>query len=620
MKSGKRSLLKFVVLAVCLFSSIGVWGQSFSVDAPNVVGVGEVFQIVYTADADVDEFVKPSLSGLTLLAGPTPSRMQSYSSINGKTSSSLQISYTIVVRATAAGKAKVSPASVKINGRTLSSRALDIDVVADGSSAAASQPSSSSQSQHSQQSESSSSSTGQISSSDAFLNLAISRGSVVKGEPVVVTLKLYVKNVNISGFEDVKFPVFNGFWSQELEVPQNISFVRENYNGQIYNSAVLRKWVLLPQKTGSITIDPAEIVCQFQVRAGGGRRSMFDDFFDSYQMVKKRLFTKSVTINVRNLPQPAPADFGGGVGQLSMKVSLGRDSIPAHEAGTITVELNGSGNLNLLEAPKIQIPSDFEQYDMKTTNNYSNGAAGMSGSRTFEFPFIPRSEGVFEIPAVTYSYYNIKSGKYETLKSQPLTIKVTKGSATSAGNTVISGMSKQAVANLGSDIRYISNASASFSNKGKQFIGSLLFFACIALLVLLVWAGDLLLCRRARLKGDVRRTANRKANKVANARLKSASAYLAKDLGSAFYEELHKALLGYVSDKLAIKFADMQRDTIEQTLVSHNIEPETIGSFMELLDECEMARYSSSAAYEHSAMQAQFSKAVETISSFENKL
>ncbi len=616
----RRSLIsKSALSLIFVFAALFAKAQSFTVDAPNVVGAGEVFQIVYTVNADVDNFNPPALSGLTLLAGPTSSRMQSYSNVNGKASSSLELSYTLVVRASSEGKAKVGPASVQVNGKTISCRALDIDVVASGSQTSGNQSSDESDTDSYRQSQNHSS-NGAISESDAFMSLNFSRTSVVKGEPVVAILKLYVKNVNIAGFEDVKFPVFNGFWSQELEVPQNINFTRENYNGQIYNSAVLRKWVLLPQKTGSITIDPAELVCQFQVRVGSGRRSMFDDFFsDSYQMVKKRLYTKQSVITVKNLPSPAPNDFGGGVGQMKMNVALSRDSIPAHEAGSITIELSGSGNLNLLETPKVQIPADFESYDVKTTNNYSNSAAGMSGTKTFEFPFIPRSEGVFEIPAVTYSYYDIQAGKYVTLSSGPLSIVVTKGNAT-GGSAVIGGVSKQAVANLGSDIRYISNASSRFSSKNSIFIGKLLFFVCVFAIFMLTWFADKMLARRARLRGDVRRRANRRANKVAGARLKQASAYLAKDLGSAFYEELHKALLGYVSDKLAIKFSDMQRDTIVETLQNHNVDKEDVDNFIELLDDCEMARYSSSSAYEKESMDAQYKKAVEIISSFESKL
>ena len=620
----RRSLFsKSVLTVICAFVALFAQAQSFTVDAPNVVSAGEVFQIVYTVNADVDSFNPPALSGLTLLAGPTSSRMQSYSNVNGKSSSSLEVSYTLVVRSSSEGKAKVGQASVQVNGKTISCRALDIDVVASanqsGGNQSTGQSGRQSQDNDSYQSQNRSS-NGTISDTDAFLSLNLSRTSVVKGEPIVATLKLYIKNVNIAGFEDVKFPVFNGFWSQELEVPQNINFTRENYNGQIYNSAVLRKWVLLPQKTGSISIDPAELVCQFQVRVGSGRRSMFDDFFsDSYQLVKKRLFTRQSTIAVKNLPSPAPADFGGGVGQMQMKVTLGRDSIPAHEAGSITVELSGSGNLNLLEAPKVSIPADFEQYDVKTTNNYSNGAAGMTGSKTFEFPFIPRSEGTFEIPAVTYSYYDTKAGKYVTLSSGPLSIKVTKGSAT-GGSAVISGVSKQAVANLGSDIRYISNASPRFFSRDSMFIGKMLFFLCILLLVVLTWFTDRMLSVRARLRGDVRRRANRRANKVATARLKQASGYLAKDLGSAFYEELHKTLLGYISDKLAIKFSDMQRDTIVETLEAHKVEKEDIDKFILLLNDCEMARYSSASAYEKAAMNAQYTRAVELISSFESEL
>ena len=616
-----HSYLKRAVLAA-LFMMAGIvsFAQSFTVSAPNVVEKGEMFRVVFVADADIEDFTMPTFTGLDLLAGPTSSRRSSTQIINGKRTDSYEVSYTLIMRATATGVAKISEASAVLKGKTYTTKGVEIEVVETNisNSSTQTQQGVASGGQSAAQSQASRNSRGEFSSEDIFLNLSFSKTKVVKGEPIVATLKLYT-NVPIGGFEDIRFPVFNGFWSQELETPSNINLVRENYNGRIYSSAVLRKYMLLPQQTGEITVDPAEMVCLIQIKTSGGGRSMFDDFFDTYQTVKKRLMTKAAKINVQPLPQGAPASFGGGVGDFSMRVKLNRDSVKAHEAGALTVEIIGTGNLNLIETPSVELPADFEKYDVKTSNNYANGANGMSGKKVFDFPFIPRSEGVFEIPAVEYTYYNIASGKYVTLKSEPIPLKVLPGDNISApAGSMITGINKQNVVNLGSDIRYIATSSPKLTRKGVFFIGSIWFFVAIALIIAGWFAADKALALRKRLKGDVKRTRNKKANKVATMRLKQAQIYLKENLHAPFYEELHKALLGYISDKLAIPFAQMQRDTISEELQQKGVEQEVIADFMQLLDSCEMARYSLDGGAV--AMNEQYNKAVATISSLENRL
>lgn len=614
------NILKRTILsALLLMTGVVAFAQSFTVNAPNVVEKGEIFRVVYTADADIESFTTPTFTGLDLLAGPTSSRMSSTQIINGKRTDTYEVSYTLILRATETGVAKISGASAIINGKEYSTKGVDIEVVATNISTPSTQTQQGVASGQSSPSASSSrGSRGEISSEDIFLRLSFSKTKVVKGEPIVAILKLYTK-VPVAGFEDIRFPVFNGFWSQELETPQNINFVRESYNNQVYSSAVLRKYMLLPQQTGDISVEPAEMVCLIQIRTSGGGRSLFDDFFDSYQTVKKRLSTSSTTIKVSPLPAGAPASFGGGVGDFSMKVKLNRDSLKAHEAGSLTVEISGSGNLNLIETPKVELPADFEQYDVKTNNSYANGASGMSGKKVFEYPFIPRSEGVFEIPPVEYSYYNISSGKYITLKSDSLALKVLPGDNISqTSGAVISGINKQSVVNLGNDIRYIATSSPKLVKRGAFFIGSIWFFIILLLVVVLWFVVDKVLNVRRKLKGDVKRTRNRRANKVAKMRLKQAQNYLKENLHTPFYEELHKALLGYISDKLSIPFAQMQRDTIKDTLLQKGVSEENITEFMNLLDNCEMARYSQDGGAV--AMAEQYNKAIETISNLENRL
>ena len=606
--------LKGVLFALFLLVGSMAFAQNtFVVDAPKVVGQDEAFRVVFTADGDIDDFTQPQFTGLEVLAGPSQSTMMSSQYINGKASKKVEISYTYIVRPLAEGIAKISAASASIGGKVYTTGEVSVEVVKGAASQGGSQQQQGQVTGEAQQRQSAS----EVSGKDIFLSLAFSKTKVVKGEPIIATLKLYTR-VGIAGFEDIKFPVFDGFWSQEIETPQNINFVRENVDGQIYNGAVLRKYVLLPQQTGELAIQPAEMICQVQVMTSPRGRSIFDDFFDQgYQIVKKRVSSGNAKIKVSPLPAGAPASFGQGVGTFSLKVALGRDSVKAHEAGSVIVTVQGTGNLNLIETPKVQLPADFEQYDVKTTNSYSYGANGISGSKSFEFPFIPRSEGVFEIPPVEYSYYDIKQGKYVTLKSAPVEVKVAKGDGVSAG-TLVQGISKQSVATLGEDIRYILQGAAGLGKKGHFFVGSWLFFVLLALLVVvyavLYWA----LKKQAKLRGDVVRTRNKKANKVARTRLKLAKSYMEQNLRSPFYEEVHKALLGYISDKLAIQFADMQRDTIKETMEAKGVSEANIAAFLQVLEDCEMARYSFGG--EQGEISQVYGKAMEIISALEDEL
>ena len=589
--------------------------NTFVVDAPRVVGQDEAFRVVFTADGEIEDFQTPQFTGLEVLAGPSQSKMMSSQYINGKSSKKVEISYTYIVRPVAEGMAKISAASATIGGKVYTTKEMQVEVVKGAASNGGSQQQQGQITGDAQQTKQKSSS--EVSSKDVFLQLSFSKTKVVKGEPIIATLKLYTK-VGIAGFEDIKFPVFDGFWSQEIETPQNINFVRENVDNQIYSAAVLRKYVLLPQQTGDLEIKPAEMICQVQVMTAPRGRSIFDDFFDQgYQIVKKRVNSGDAKIKVSPLPAGAPASFGQGVGNFSLKVELSRDSVKAHEAGSVIVTVQGTGNLNLIEAPKVQLPADFELYDVKTSNSYSYGANGISGSKSFEYPFIPRSEGVFEIPPVEYSYYDIKQGKYVTLKSEPVEIKVAKGDGVAAG-TLVQGISKQSVASLGEDIRYILQGAAGLGRKGHFFVGSWIFFVLLALLIavyaVLYWA----LKKRAKLKGDVVRTRNKKANKVARTRLKLAKSYMEQNLRSPFYEEVHKALLGYISDKLAIQFADMQRDTIKETMEAKKVSEANIAAFLQVLEDCEMARYSFGG--DQGEISQVYGKAMEIISALEDEL
>ena len=606
-----RKLLLTAISALYAFIAFGQAG--IKVEAPNVVAADEQFNVTFIIEGEdsPSDFQWSSGGDFQVLWGPQSGRSTSIQIINGKRTKSVQTTYTYVLRPNSSGRFNLPQASAKVNGKEIRSEQVSIQVAAAGAAAS----SSSSQPQSSHQGQSQQPRGTGIQDSDIFLKMDLSRTKVVVGEPITVTLKLY-QRVNIGGFENVVFPAFNGFWSQEIEAPVNIEFTREVYDGQIYNSALLRKFVIIPQQQGQIKIDPAEMVCLVNIRVSPGGASIFDGFFDDYRTVRKKVSTGAVTVNVSPLPAGAPASFGGGVGSFSISAKLSRDTLKTHEAASLLVTVSGKGNISLLEAPKVKFPPDMEVYDTKVSEKVDKG--GLSGSRFYEFPFIPRSHGEFVIEPIKYSYYDVNQGKYVTLETSPIPVVVARGNETDAGGMVIAGPSQKDVRTLGSDIRFISTKSPDLVSKGRFLAGSGLFWGLTSLIAVLAFAAWLAFRKMAARRADVAGTKNRKATKMALKRLNLAGTFLKQDLHTAFYEELHKALLGFISDKLNMPVAELSRDRISEALKDENVSASYIDTFVGILDACEYARYAPDSG--HEAMEAHYAQAVDVISSIDSNM
>ena len=605
---------KLLLTALSVFYVIMAFGQNdIKVEAPNVVAADEQFNVTFIIEGEENpsDFQWNPGSDFQVLWGPQSGRSTSIQIVNGKRSKSVQTTYTYVVRPSGTGKFSFPRASAKVKGKEIYSEPASIQVAAAGA-ASSSRPQQ--QTRQSGQQQTQRQQTG-IQDGDIFLKMDLSRSKVVVGEPIIATLKLY-QRVNIAGFENVTFPTFNGFWSQEIEAPTNIEFSREVYDGQIYNSALLRKFVIIPQQQGQIKIDPAEMICLVNVRVSPGGTSIFDGFFDDYRTVRKKVSTGPVTVNVSPLPDGAPASFAGGVGSFTVSAKISRDTLKTHEAASLLVTVSGKGNISLLEAPKVSFPPDMEVYDTKISEKIDKG--GLSGSKFYEYPFIPRSYGDFEIAPIRYSYYDVNQGRYVTLETEPISVVVERGNETDAGGTVISGPSKKDVRTLGSDIRFISTKSPDLVSKGRFFIGSAGFWIIIVLLFVLAAVSWLAFRKVAARRADIAGTKNRKATKMALKRLHLAGTFLKQNLYTAFYEELHKALLGFVSDKLNIPFAELSKDNLREALKERNVAADHIESFIGILDACEFARYAPDSG--HEAMEAHYKAAVEVISSMDSNM
>ena len=613
-----------LIIALLAAASTAFAQSSIKVQVPNVVAVDEQFNISFIIEGEnaPSDFSWSQGDDFQLVWGPQKGTSTSITIVNGKRTRSSQHTYTYILIPRKAGTFTLPVATATVKGEQIQSGRTTVEVVSGGSvSGNASSGGQSSGGSSQSGGGSSSSSSGEIARDDLFLRLSLSRTNVVVGEPVTATLKLY-QRVNIAGFEDAKFPTFNGFWSQEVLAPTTIDFKRESYNNSIYNTAILRSYVLIPQQAGDITIDPAELVCLVNVRTGSSRsNSIFDSFFeDDYRTIRKRVTSESPRVHVSQLPAGAPASFGGGVGSFSIKSSLSKDSLRTHDAGSLIVTISGKGNVSLLEAPKIAFPSDFEVYDAKVTDNTDSSTGRTSGSKSFEYPFIPRSHGTFTLGPVEYSYYDIDAGRYVTLRTDPLTLNVARGNDADApqGGQMVQGAVRRDVKSLGSDIRFISTRKPSLSRQGSFFVFSGVFWVLLAALLAAAVAAFLLLRRRAERRADVVGTRSRAATKMAQKRLSVAEGYLKNNLYTAFYEELHRALLGFVSDKLNIDPADMTKENISAALASGGVPDALVSEFTGLLDACEFARYAPDAG--HEAMNAHYETAVNVISMIDSSM
>ncbi|MGD9558344.1 MAG: BatD family protein, partial [Mangrovibacterium sp.] len=391
----------------------------------------------------------------------------------------------------------------------------------------------------------------------------------------------------------VKLPSYEGFWTRDIDIPGQISFSREVHNGKIYQVGTLKKTLLFPQQTGRLRIEPFEIttLIRQQIRQ---QRSFFDDFFDNYRTVSARITSDPVSLNVRELPS-APDGFYGGVGNMNFSAKPDKTETRSNEAVSFRVTISGSGNLQLIDAPKIDFPADFEVYDPKASDQSNVTTGGMSGSKSFEYIFIPRYAGDFTIPPVRFASFNPSTGQYSVQSSPEYKIHVEKGDD-SQNTTVTSAYSKEDVRYIGKDIRYIKQNQYKLKSRAALFFGSSLYWAINlgALVVFLVVA--VIYRKKLKESANLQLMRTRKANKVARKRLKEAYGFMKKHQAGQFYESVLRAYWGYLSDKLNIPVADLNREKAAETLSLRGVDQPTIAGFIGLLDTCEFARYAPSAA------------------------
>ena len=581
--------MRQIGLIILLFFTSLAYAQNveFKASAPSVVAVGEQFKLEYTLNKEGDNLKVPTLEGFDLLMGPSVGQSFYSSNINGKMTQNVTFSYTYILEGTKKGTFQIPGATVIIDGKEYTSNALKIEVVegsrnSNGNQAATNRPVQPD-------------ANATVNDNNLFVKVEVSRRSLYMGESLMATIKVYTK-VDLVNLGRTKFPDFNGFLAEEVPTPQRIELVREAVDGQIYNVGTIRKVLLYPQHTGEITIEPFELECIVRQRLANGGRSFFDEFFGNYKDVRAMRRSKPVTIQVKELPQLGkPAGFGGTVGNVTMATSLSADTVNANDAITYKVTFRGTGNLKLLKAPTINFPLDFEVYDPKESRDLNITENGTTGSVSFEYLIIPRYSGDYKIPAIRFSYFDSQSNTYKTIAGAEYNIHVRKGAdkgqvETSAGNQVKS-FKKEDVRKVGEDIRYLKTEGLNLKAAGVRFFGTTLYWLALLIPFVLFIVGAVLNRRIIKANADIVRVKNKAANKMARKRLKVAASAMKNHNAEQFYDEVLKALWGYMSYKLNIDRAELNRDNISEILQSKGVEEDRIKEFIAVLDTCEYARY-----------------------------
>ncbi len=598
---------KLLIIALVFISSVTL-AQNVTIEAyaPNVVELGEQFRLTYTLTARPSSFNPPAISSFDVIAGPSASSSTSIEMINGKVTQTQSYTYTYILEATKEGKFSIDAAEATVNGDKIKSNPLSIEVV----------KASANTRQNNQQTTRQQANGAELPNDELFVTVETNKKTAYVGEPIEATIKIYTR-VGIAGFEEAKFPTFDGFWSQEIATAQNISFQRTNISGKIYNVGVIRKYLLFPQQKDKLEIPPFELVVVYQARASRSQ-SIFDEFFGGgFENHRKRLVSKPVRVNVKQLPNNAPESFIGAVGAYKIDASTDKTKLKTNEAITVKLKLSGSGNLKLIGTPKVEFPAGFELFDPKVSDNINTTANNTSGTKTIEYIAIPRSAGTFEIPPVEFTYFDLKKEKYVTLRSKAMSIEVLADS-TAASGVMITGYNKEDVKFIGKDIRFIKTNHSKLRTINAFVVSSGIYLFIYIILVVVFLAFWYLYSKHREQMTDLSIVRTRKANKTAQKRLKEASIMLNQDNAEKFYEEIHKALWGYTADKLSIPIANLNSDRVKDELANRSVDGIDIEEFIRIIDECEFARFAPNR--EHSQMDALYEATYTLISKFEQTL
>lgn len=605
----KKYWFLFLLLLISI-SKVCAQDVSFTISAPASTVKGAQIQLQYALKGGDGSGlqVPENIKGFDVLYGPSVSQNFSSYTVNGKTTTDNSITYTYLLMATDEGTFTLPAATVKVNGRSYKSGTSTIKVLPPDKNAQAAQPG------RQPQTTSTSSKDGSVDSKDAFVRAIFSKTKVKEQEAVVVTFRFYTV-LNVRDVGKIQFPEFEGFITEEFELPTNRQLQLEHYNGRNYYAIDVKKTLMFPQRSGKMTIPAGTMEITFEVASGRKVQTFFgtqDVMTESRSVLK----TKPVTVDVSPLPtQGKPLNFSGAVGTFTFKPSISTQKLKANDGVVIKLDITGTGNLKLIKNPEITFPKDFETYDPQVKNDFKITENGLMGTKSIEYNFIPRYPGKFTIPPIEFTYFDTKTNTYKTLTSPEYTLDVDKDP--NAGKNSSTSYSNQSDVEVEQDIRYIKTGELSFRNQDTFFAGStsyvLLYIIPAALFIIF----SIVYRKQIKANANIALMRTKKANKVATKRLKLAKQYLQAQKKDQFYEEVLRAVWGYLSDKLTIPVADLNRENIENELTKYGVGVELISSFIDILDTGEFARYAPSGQAD---MNKLYTDTVDAIGKMENTI
>ena len=598
-----------------LFVVLGFLNNAFTNDisfqalAPEEVVTGERFQVSFQISARPSSFKAPEFSGFRVISGPNQSSSTSVQIINNQTTRTATFTYSYILESTEEGTFDIAPATAIIDGKGHRSNELSIKAVK------ASQQQRGSSSQQTQPSQG-----GQIqqraSADDLFIRASVSKTNPYQGEQIIITYRLYTR-VSVSQYSVDQLPSFRNFWSENLTPSGNPQTSTEVLNGKTYRVAEIRRIAIFPQRSGELTLDPLEVELIVNLPAQRDRRSLFDEFFGgASRQVRQMVASNRVNLNVQPLPaQNRPANFSGMVGSdFSIEASVSPTELQINDAATLKFTVSGRGNLKMIETPEFNFPANLEVFDPNINDNIRNTLSGISGSRTFSYLMIPRTGGEFVIPSLDFVYFDPAEKRYITRQTSEFTIQV----EGSSSPQVSSGGTQEDIQMLGQDIRFIKTGNVTFQQPGESFYGSPLFFILIIGQVLLFIVFLIILRNQIKLRSNQQLLRTRKAEKLARKRLKKAKGYLQQKNENSFYDEISKALWGYLSDKLSIPVSILNKENVEGAFKTKRVSGELSENFIQTLDDCDFARFAP--GEKEDKMEDIFQKALETIVMIEKEL
>ena len=587
-----RKILVAITFLIGTFSCQELRAEevTFTANAPSAVIMGETFRLAYTVNThNAKSFRVGNITDFDILMGPTQSSSSSTSIINGQRTSSKTLTFTCVLRPKKEGTFTIPAATITAEGQQLKSKELTVKVLPPDQKSTATQ----SQQSGSQSRGAAASQTGQVGDDDLFIVATVNKKKVYEQEAILLTYKIYtaVNLTNMSG----KMPDLKGFHSQEVDMPKgNREFELEHYNGRNYRTMVYSQYVLFPQQSGQLEI-PA-VTFEGTVAMRVQNYDPFEAFFNggsSYVNVQKSIRAPKLMIDVSPLPAGKPTSYCGGVGDFSISSSISTTELKENEAVTLKLIISGTGNMKLIKTPEVDFPTDFEVYDPKVDNKFTLKAGGLSGNKVIEYLAIPRYGGNYTIPAVEFSYFDIKSGSYKTLKTPEYTLNVAKGEG-STSTAPVGYVSKEELRLLGQDIRYIDLKDAKFSAKGVYLYGTLGYWLWYIVPLMGFFVVLIVYRKQAAENANIAKSKNKKAGKIATRRLKVAKQKIAAKDKAGFYDEILKAIWGYLSDKLIMPVSELSKENVSAELAARQVSEASIGECTALLNECEFARYAPS--------------------------